>query len=233
MTSAARITLVLASDNPHKLREFRRLLAELPLDVVAPAQVLGSPLKVLEDGETFEDNARKKGEAVAAATFALTLADDSGLEVVGLDGRPGVRSARFAHERATDAENNEALLASLADVEGAGRRARFRCVLALFDPWAQPLESPRFAEGRCEGVIARAPRGGGGFGYDPLFLVDGFGGRAMAELDDGEKDVVSHRGRAVANLLPFLREIVLARLEDVERVSDVRPSLLPVSKRFS
>lgn len=231
--TAARITLVLASDNPHKLREFRRLLAGLPLDVVAPAQVLGAPLKVLEDGETFEENARKKGEAASAATFALTLADDSGLEVAGLGGRPGVRSARFAHERATDAENNEALLASLADVEGAGRRARFRCVLALFDPWAKPLESPRFAEGRCEGVIAREPRGGGGFGYDPLFLVDGFGGRAMAELDDGEKDLVSHRGRAVANLLPLLSEIVLARLEDVERVSDVRPSLLPVSKRFS
>ncbi len=231
MTAAGRITLVLASENPHKLREFRRLLAELPLDVVAPAQVLGAPLKVIEDGESFEENARKKGEAVAAATFALTLADDSGLEVIGLGGRPGVRSARFAHERATDAENNEALLAALADVEGAGRRARFRCVLALFDPFAPPHETPLFAEGRCEGAIARAARGGGGFGYDPLFLVDGHGGRAMAELADAEKDAASHRGRAVHELLPLLREIVLARLQDVERVSDLRPSLLPVSKR--
>jgi XTP/dITP diphosphohydrolase len=230
VTAAGRITLVLASENPHKLREFRRLFGELPLDVVPPAEVLGSPLKVIEDGATFEENARKKGEAVAAATCALTLADDSGLEVVGLGGRPGVRSARFAHERATDAENNEALLAALADTEGVGRAARFRCVLALVDPWAPPPASPLFAEGRCEGVIAREARGGGGFGYDPLFLVDGRGGRTMAELDDAEKDDVSHRGRAARALLPLLRDIVLARLHDVERVSDVRPSLLPATK---
>ncbi|HEU4536255.1 MAG TPA: non-canonical purine NTP pyrophosphatase, partial [Polyangiaceae bacterium] len=184
-----------------------------------------------EDAPDFAGNALGKARAAFEQTGTAALADDSGITARALGGRPGVRSARFAHERATDAENNEALLASLADVEGAGRRARFRCVLALFDPWAKPLESPRFAEGRCEGVIARAPRGGGGFGYDPLFLVDGFGGRAMAELGDDEKDAVSHRGRAVANLLPLLREVVVARLEDVERVSDVRPSLLPVSKR--
>jgi XTP/dITP diphosphohydrolase len=231
VTAAGRITLVLASDNPHKLREFRRLLADLPVDVVAPVEVLGAPLKVVEDGESFEDNARKKGEAASAATFALTLADDSGLEVIGLGGRPGVRSARFAHERATDAENNEALLAALADVEGAGRRARFRCVLALFDPWAPPHGSPLFAEGRCEGIIAREARGAFGFGYDPLFLVDDHGGRTMAELDDAAKDSVGHRGRAVRGLLPRLREVVLARLHDVERVSDVRPSLLPTTKR--
>ena len=141
-----------------------------------------------------------------------------------------MRSARFAHERATDAENNAALLAALADVDGAGRRARFRCVLALFDPFAPPARSPLFVEGRCEGVIAREGRGGGGFGYDPLFLVDGFDGRAMAELGDGDKDAVSHRGRAVRALLPLLREVVIARLHDVERVSDVRPSLLPAGK---
>jgi XTP/dITP diphosphohydrolase len=231
VSAAGRITLVLASDNPHKLREFGRLLGDLPIDVVSPAEVLGGPLKVVEDGESFEENARKKGEAAAAATCALTLADDSGLEVVGLGGRPGVRSARFAHERATDAENNEALLGALADVDGAGRHARFRCVLALFDPWAPPHESPIFAEGRCEGVIAREARGGFGFGYDPLFLVDGHNGRTMAELGDAEKDSVGHRGRAVRELLPRLREIVLARLHDVERVSDVRPSLLPTTKR--
>jgi XTP/dITP diphosphohydrolase len=227
VTAPARLTLVLASANPHKAREFRRLLADLPLDVVAAADVLGAPPRVVEDGATFEENARKKGEAVSAATFALTLADDSGLEVVALAGRPGVRSARFAHERATDAENNAALLAALADVDGAGRRARFRCVLALFDPWAAPGRSPLVVEGRCEGAIAREARGGGGFGYDPLFLVDGFGGRAVAELDDASKDAVSHRGRAVARLLPLLRKVVLERLHDVERVSDVRPSVLP------
>jgi XTP/dITP diphosphohydrolase len=227
MLAADRISLVVASNNPHKIRELRAMLeaAGLPVDVIQLAQTSAARLVVVEDGLTFEDNARKKGETIADATMMLSLADDSGLEVDGLGGRPGVRSARFAHEKATDAENNAALLAALEEVGEGGRRARFRCVLALVDPWGMPGETTTFFDGSCEGTVARVARGAGGFGYDPLFLVEGTGGRTMAELSDDEKNAVSHRGKALAKLLPRLREVVLSRLDDVERVSEMRPSI--------
>jgi XTP/dITP diphosphohydrolase len=220
----SRITLVLATNNAHKLRELRAILSGLPLDVVPTSAVLKEPFHVVEDGATFEENALKKARAVAAQTMLLTLADDSGLEVDALGGRPGVRSARFAHEKATDAENNAALLKALQEVDDAHRTARFRCVLAVVDPWA-PKQDPILAEGTCEGVIAREGRGGGGFGYDPLFLVTERDLRTMAELSDDEKNQVSHRGRATAALLPKLRDLVLKRIDDVERVSSSRPSI--------
>ena len=218
-----RITIVVATGNQGKLRELRAIVAHLPVELVAMNEVLPKPLHIVEDGATFEANARKKGEAVASATMSLTLADDSGLEVDALGGRPGVRSARFAHEKATDAENNAALLSALGEVDDPQRTARFRCVLALFDPWAVPGASPIFADGTCEGRIAREGQGTGGFGYDPLFLVSECDDRAMAELDDAEKNRVSHRGRAANALLPKLVEIVEARMHDVERVSQRRP----------
>ena len=220
---AGKITIVVATGNHGKLRELRAIFAHLPVELVAMNDALPRPLHIVEDGATFEANARKKGEAVASATTLLTLADDSGLEVDALGGRPGVRSARFAHEKATDAENNAALLSALAEVDDPQRTARFRCVLALFDPWAPEGASPIFAEGACEGRIAREGRGTGGFGYDPLFLVDECDGRAMAELADDEKNRVSHRGRAAIALLPKLAAIVEERLGDVERVSQRTP----------
>src|SRR5580658_9656480 len=139
-------TLVVATSNRGKLEELRTLLAGFPVEVRSVAEVLREPPLVVEDGETFSANAVKKARAVARATMMLTLADDSGLEVDALGGRPGVRSARFAHERATDAENNAALLAALAGLadpvtgvderaESGGFRSRFRCVLALVDPF--------------------------------------------------------------------------------------------------
>ena len=130
-----------------------------------------------------------------------------------------MRSARFAHERATDAENNAALLRELEEIEDVGRRARFRCVLALASPWDP--EHVEIAEGTCEGLIARAPRGSGGFGYDPLFIVPELGGRAMAEISDHEKNEVSHRARAARSMRDKLREMLDARLVEVERVSRV------------
>src|SRR5262249_25092396 len=155
-------------------------------------------------------NAVHKATVVAAATMMVSIADDSGLEVDALGGRPGVRSARFAHLRATDAENNAALLAALPDVEGEEARApALRCVLALVDPWAPPGAPPVIAEGRCEGSIAREPRGAGGFGYDPLFVVKGFG-RTMAELSEMEKNALSHRARAVDAIRPSLRQLLEA-----------------------
>jgi XTP/dITP diphosphohydrolase len=136
----------------------------------------------------------------------VTLAEDSGLEVDALGGRPGVRSARFAKEGATDAENNALLLSSLSEVDDDQRTARFRCVMVLVDPWS-PGE-PIVTEGRCEGRIAREPRGAGGFGYDPLFVVTGED-MTMAELPEHRKNEISHRARAAAAMRPRL--IALAR----------------------
>jgi len=155
----------------------------------------------------------------------LTLADDSGLEVDALHGAPGVRSARYAHARATDAENNAALLAALAQLSEADGElmypARFRCALALIDPYGPrgPNEAaePLVVEGRCEGFVTRTPRGSGGFGYDPLFVVAGTD-RAMAELTESEKNALSHRARAFQALRPVLEGVLRAREEAIARI---------------
>jgi XTP/dITP diphosphohydrolase len=205
-------TLVVASNNRAKILEFRSLLADLPLEVLGLADVLSDRLTIVEDGKTFEENALKKALRGAEAVVMLTLADDSGLEVDALGGRPGVRSARFAHDRATDAENNAALLAALTEIEEEQRTARFRCVLALIDPFAPSDAPPIVVEGTCEGSIAREPRGAGGFGYDPLFVVSGKN-RTMAELDDAEKNALSHRARAMQLLKPSLAALLRAQQE--------------------
>ncbi len=218
--------LVLATRNRGKLEELRALLAGLPINVHGLDEVLRRRVQVVEDGKTFAENAVKKARAVAAATLMLTVADDSGLEVDALDGRPGVRSARFAHDRATDAENNAALLAeldALGDPTSSPNphlyKARFRCALALIDPYSNDGE-PLIVEGVCEGAVTRTPRGSGGFGYDPLFVVAG-GDRTMAELSEAEKNDVSHRARAARALRPILERIVREREALVERISRV------------
>jgi XTP/dITP diphosphohydrolase len=211
------MTVVLATKNRGKLAELRALLDGLPIDVRAIDDVAPSLPPVVEDGATFEDNALLKARAAADATRLVSLADDSGLEVEALGGRPGVRSARFAGEAATDAENNAALLSALAEVEGdEARRARFRCVVVIVDPLADG-GGHVVAEGRCDGTIAREPRGTGGFGYDPLFVVDGLG-KALAELDDAEKNRISHRGQAAAVARRHLEELVAARVAHARRV---------------
>lgn len=209
------MSIVLASSNHGKLVELRELLADLPVQILSAKEALGHTLEVVEDGGTFEENAILKARAVSLATGLSALADDSGLEVSALGGRPGVRSARFAHERATDAENNAALLRELEEVGEMQRSARFRCVLALVTPWD---DRARTVEGACEGRILRAPRGSGGFGYDPLFVVEGQNGRTMAELSDDEKNRVSHRGSAVRALKPRLLSLLNERLDEAERV---------------
>jgi XTP/dITP diphosphohydrolase len=198
-------TVVVASTNRGKLKELRALLADLPIDLVSLSDALPRKLEIVEDAETFAGNALKKARIVAEATALPTLADDSGLEVDALEGRPGVRSARYAGERATDAENNRKLLHELDTLapRGQPRPARFRCVIAFVDP-ADP-EHPLVASGTCEGTIASTPRGAGGFGYDPIFLVDESGdGRTMAELPEEQKNAISHRAQAVAQLVPQL-----------------------------
>jgi XTP/dITP diphosphohydrolase len=200
----ARRTVVVATGNAGKMHELRALFADLPIDLRSIAEALPHKIEVVEDGRTFEENARKKAAVIAAATALPTLADDSGLEVDALGGAPGVRSARFAGERATDADNNRKLLAELDALDAHGpRTARFRCVLVLVDPMLP--DATIEARGACEGRIGAATRGGGGFGYDPLFIVEETaGGRTMAELSDDEKNRVSHRAKAASAMKPLL-----------------------------
>jgi XTP/dITP diphosphohydrolase len=208
------LTLVLATGNLGKVSELRALLADLPVEVIGMGQVLPESFSISETGQTFEENAVLKARAVCQATGLIAIGDDSGLEVDALGGRPGVRSRRFAHERATDAENNAALLRELTEIET--REARFRCVLALATPYDAQLYT---VEGVCEGSILRAPRGSGGFGYDPLFVLAGADGRALAELSEVEKNAVSHRARAVQALRPLLLRLLNELLDATERIA--------------
>lgn len=189
---APRRKLLVATKNRGKLEEFRRIFGDLELELVG-ADELGLP-DVDETGETFEANALLKARAQAAASGLMTLADDSGLEVDALSGAPGVQSARYAGGGGSEA-NVRKLLAALEHVPDERRGARFRCVLALVDPGGPLGEGALIADGRSEGSIVRAPRGSGGFGYDPIFLPEGLD-RTMAEISEGEKDRISHRGRA-------------------------------------
>ncbi len=190
--------LLLATHNQHKRREFERLLGgssperweieALPDSVVLPP----------EDGETFAENALGKARAAALAIGTVSIADDSGIAAAALDGAPGVRSARYAGEHASDAENLEKLLREVP----ANSRLEYVCVIAYVDP-SSGVE--HVFEGRCAGRLADQPRGEGGFGYDPAFLADdGPAGMTMAELSDRQKDLISHRGRAARALLAWL-----------------------------
>lgn len=185
------LRLVVASTNPGKVGEIEEILAGQGIELVPrPSDVPD----VAETGTTFEENARLKARALAAVTGLPALADDSGLEVTALAGRPGVQSARYAGERATDAENVALLLDELRN--RADRSARFATVVVLRWPDGAEL----VAHGTVEGAIAPEGRGTGGFGYDPVFVPDEGDGRTFAELRPAEKHVVSHRGRALRSL---------------------------------
>ncbi|UQA60997.1 RdgB/HAM1 family non-canonical purine NTP pyrophosphatase [Polyangium aurulentum] len=213
--SAPPLSILLATTNRGKLAEWSALLAELPIELLPLSTVLPDMPPTIEDGTTFEENALIKARIAAEAAMMVTIAEDAGLEVDALGGRPGVRSARFAKEGATDSENNAALLEALAEIDDGQRAARFRCVVVLLDPWNES-EPETVVQGRCEGSIAREPRGAGGFGYDPLFVVAGMG-RTMAELSDDEKNRISHRAQAVAALRPRLEALIEGRLATVAR----------------
>jgi XTP/dITP diphosphohydrolase len=193
--------LVIATRNQGKLREIRRLLEETEIRVLGLDAFSDLP-EVEEDGETFADNARKKAVTVAQLTGRLTLADDSGLEVMHLGGAPGVHSARYAGADADDAANNRKLLAALAGVSRSGRRGAFVCAMALCGPDGDC----RFFSGRLEGILIEEPRGDGGFGYDPLFLVPEYG-KTLAELPLEIKNRISHRGQALRQALEYLRQL--------------------------
>jgi len=182
--------LLVATHNPGKAREIRDLLKGLPVDIITLEEV-DPELKVSEDGETFSQNAALKALTLARKTGCVTIADDSGLEVDALGGRPGVRSARYAGPNASDGDRVEKLLREMRGVPAERRTARFRCAAAV----ASPDGRLAVHEAATEGTIARRPRGTGGFGYDPIFV--GSDGRTFAELGPEEKNAVSHRGRAL------------------------------------
>ncbi len=191
-------TFLIGSMNQGKIAEYRRMLAGLDLRLVDPSHLDPVPPEPAEDHDTYAANAAAKAEAYAAATGLATIADDSGVEVDALGGAPGVRSRRYFGERAGPAERNAKLLALME--EAPQRDARFVCVVAL----AYPGGPTELFEGICRGSVAKAPRSDGhGFGYDPIFIVGG-DGRTMAELSPEEKDLVSHRGLAVAKLRAHL-----------------------------
>ncbi len=183
------MNVLIATRNPHKLREIRAILSVPGLSFVTAMDVPNLP-DVVEDGRTFEENAVKKAVTWARSSGLWAVADDSGLEVDALGGEPGVRSARYAGEPAGDVANNRLLLARLHGV--LNRRARFLCVIALASPngWTDVVE------GRCEGHITDTPRGTHGFGYDPLFIPDGYD-QTFAEMPPELKNRISHRARAL------------------------------------
>ena len=194
--------VIVATGNPHKVEEFERLLAGSDCSL-GSAQICGGMPPVVEDGASFAENAAIKARALRAIapSDAWILSDDSGLEVDALRGAPGIYSARYAGENATDAENVAKLLHALRGIGAAQRTGRFRCVLCLIDPAGKEHS---FA-GACEGHIAEAPRGASGFGYDPVFIPDGYTA-SFAELGETVKAQHSHRARAVQTLRKFLAD---------------------------
>jgi XTP/dITP diphosphohydrolase len=192
--------IVLATKNKGKIREFSRMFEKFDAEVLTIADIPDLP-DVVEDGDTFEANARKKAETISRVTGLPALADDSGLEVDALGGKPGVYSARFAGADATDEENNAKLVSLLRDIPEKQRQARFVSVLAL----ATPDDETLLVRGTCEGQIVLEPKGENGFGYDPHFFLPDKQ-RTMAELAPEEKNRISHRGAAVRQLESVLEE---------------------------
>jgi XTP/dITP diphosphohydrolase len=187
------MALILATRNPHKLREFTRLLSVTELEPLPDAVELPP-----ETGDSYLENALGKARAAAAATDRPAIADDSGIAAEVLGGRPGVRSARYAGEHASDQENLELLIREVPP----GTGLQYVCSLVYVEPHSGEV---KVFEGRCDGLMSAEPRGSGGFGYDPVFVpLDDPSGRTMAELSDREKDAISHRGRALRALEDWL-----------------------------
>lgn len=194
--------LVVATTNKDKIEEIKKILKGLGVKVLTPDE-FGRPPKIVEDGKTFEDNASKKARVISRFTGKFAIADDSGLEVDALGGRPGVRSSRFAGENAAYADNNAKLLRLLKDVPSGKRKARFVCVIAI----AKNGKVLKIVKGACSGRIAFEPSGKSGFGYDPLF-VDPKYGKTFAELGPAVKNKISHRFRALEKAKKALKKLL-------------------------
>lgn len=197
------VKMVIASHNRHKHEEMGRILGRFGIDTLTPEEAGADP-EVEETGETFEENARLKALAVARATGLPAVADDSGLCVEALGGAPGVYSARYGGEALPYAEKMRRLLGELSKVPERGRAAKFVCAICCVFP---DREMEITARGECRGAVAAVPDGGGGFGYDPIFIPEGFD-KTFARLNASEKDAVSHRGRALADLADKLGRLL-------------------------
>lgn len=195
------MTFIIATNNAKKLLELSRILNPLGIRALSAKEAGVSLGEVEETGETFEENARLKARAALDKTGMPALADDSGLMVDALNGEPGVYSARYGGEGATDAQKNEKLLKNMENVPKGKRTARFVSAICCLFPDGREI----MVRGECEGSIAYAPRGEGGFGYDPVFLV---GERSYAQLTPEEKDAISHRGRALRKLSEELKKVL-------------------------
>lgn len=202
--------LLVATRNPGKVRELARLFASLEGVELVGLDRFGQLADVVEDADTFEGNAIEKARELARLTGLPTVADDSGIEVDALGGAPGVHSARYAGAHGDDEANNAKLIEALRDVDDARRTARFRCALAFADPRGPLGERVHVEHGVVEGSVLRAPRGEGGFGYDPLFLLRG-DTRTTAELSAEEKNAISHRAEAARKMCAFLRDYLADR----------------------
>lgn len=190
--------LLIASNNEGKIKEIREVFSGLDYEIISMKD-MGLDLTIIEDQPDFSGNSFKKASEVSKQAGEIVLADDSGLEVEALGNKPGVRSARFAGEYATDEENNEKLLSLLKHIPAERRRARFRCVLTMYWPNGFYFQT----EGTCHGKIGFTPAGSEGFGYDPLFILEGFQ-KTMAQLTIEEKSKISHRALALKALLELL-----------------------------
>lgn len=193
--------IVAATKNRHKIEEIQAITKEFGMDVVSRADAGVPDIEVEEDGDTFEENSEKKAREIMKLCGEITIADDSGLMVDALDGAPGVISARFAGEDGNDLKNNEKLLRLLEDVPPEKRAARFVSVITMVYPDGRKI----VARGECKGHMIYQPKGSNGFGYDPLFVPDGYD-RTSAELTGDEKNRISHRAIALQNLRRILME---------------------------
>jgi XTP/dITP diphosphohydrolase len=191
--------LAIASRNPGKIREILAICSDWPVEWLTAETHTGGWPDVAETGETYLDNALLKARAVSRAVGVPAIADDSGIEVDALDGAPGLRSARFAGDGATDERNLRKLIDAITDVPPAERTARYRCIAVM----ASGDDEPAWAEETCDGTLVLEPRGEGGFGYDPIFVPQGER-RTMAELSPEQKDDISHRGKAFRALRDLL-----------------------------
>ncbi len=194
--------IVLATRNRKKMEELSRMFAGYDMQFMTLDAFPGCP-DVIEDGKTFRQNALKKAAAVTRCTGLPSLADDSGLEVEALGGEPGVYSARYAGEKATDADNVRKLLKALKQKEGQERKARFVCCIAF----ALPNGTRRTFSGFVAGTIGKRRKGSNGFGYDPVFYPEGHG-KTFAEMADDEKDGMSHRGRAIRKFARYIKRLL-------------------------
>jgi XTP/dITP diphosphohydrolase len=197
------IKIVAATGNRHKIAEIEAITSQFGIKVITKAEAGVGDLEVEETGRTFEGNSLIKAEAIMTATGMPAIADDSGLETDALDGAPGVYSARFSGENATDESNNKKLLELMSDVPDDKRGARFVSVVTLCFPDGRTI----VARGECPGHIIREPRGNGGFGYDPLFVPDGFE-KTYAEISAEEKNSISHRAKALRLLKEKLEKMM-------------------------